>query len=86
MAEYREKENLSLAYILKIRERNHSWAGRSPARSEHATHGEAEAALREYVQRNWVAEMGTEPPDNPDEMVQEYFDEVREAYEIVESA
>ena len=75
-----------MAYILKIRERNDSWAGRSPAISEHANRGDAEAALREYVQRNWVAEIGTEPPDNPDEIVQEYFAEALEAYEIRESA
>jgi hypothetical protein len=42
--------------------------------------------LRDYVQRNWDAEVGTEPPDDPDEMVQEYFAEALEAYEIVGSA
>jgi hypothetical protein len=75
-----------VAYILTIRERNDSWAGRSPVVSEHATRGEAEAALREYVERNWDAEVGTEPPDDPDAIVQEYFAEVLEAYEILESA
>ena len=75
-----------MAYILTIRERNDSWAGRSPTSSEHATRGDAEAALCEYVRRNWDAEMGTEPPEDPGEMVAEYFSEVLEAYEIRESA
>jgi len=30
--------------------------------------------------------MGTEPPEDPGEMVAEYFSEVLEAYEIRESA
>ena len=75
-----------MAYVLTIRERNDSWAGRSPAISERATRGEAEAALRDYVQRNWNADMGTEPPDDPGEMGAEYFSEVLEAHEILESA
>jgi hypothetical protein len=75
-----------VAYILTIRERNDSWAGRSPATSGHARREEAETALRDYVRRNWDAEMGTEPPDDPDDMVDEYFDAVLEAYEILETA
>jgi hypothetical protein len=71
-------------YILTIRERNNSWAGRSPTVSEHASRGEAEAALRDYVQHNWDAEMDTERPDDPDDMVDEYFSEVLEAYDITE--
>ena len=75
-----------MPYTLTIKERNHSWSGRSPARSVHATKDEAERALIEYVTRNWDAEVGTEPPDDPDAIVQEYFAEVLEAYEILESA
>jgi hypothetical protein len=75
-----------VAYILTIRERNHSWAGRSPAASEHASREDAEAALRDYVRRNWDAEMGTERPSDSGKMVEEYFGEVLEAYEILESA
>lgn len=75
-----------MPYILTIRERNDSWAGRSPAVSEHASLREAETALSEYVSRNWDSEMGTAPPDDPDVLIQEYFAEVLEEYEILESA
>jgi hypothetical protein len=75
-----------VAFILTIRERNNSWAGRSPAVSKHASREDAEAALQEYVKRNWDGEMGTDLPEDPDDMVAEYFSEVLEAYEIVEIA
>lgn len=71
-----------MPFTLTIRERNNSWAGRPPATSTHETREEAEGALREYVRNNWDAEMGTEPPREPDGMIQEYFDDVLEAYEI----
>ena len=74
-----------MAFTLTIRERNHSWAGRSPAVTVHATEEEAGAALLEYVQRNWDAEIGTEQPEDPHEMMQQYFAEVLEAYTIRES-
>ena len=73
-----------MPYTLTIKERNHSWSGRSPARSVHTTRSEAEAALIEYVARNWDAEVGDERPSDPAEMVEEYFAEVLEAYEIEE--
>lgn len=38
-----------MAYILTIRERNDSWAGRSPVRTKHATAEKAQASLVEYV-------------------------------------
>jgi hypothetical protein len=60
-----------MSFVLTIRERNDSWAGRPPARSSHRTREEAEAALLGYVRRNWDAVMGTE---------------VLEAYDICESA
>jgi hypothetical protein len=75
-----------VAFTLTIRERNHSWAGRSPAVTVHSTQEEAGAALLEYVQRNWDAEMGTEPPTDADEMIREYFSDVLEAFTIRESA
>lgn len=74
-----------MAYILIIKERNHSWAGRPPVRSTHATRSEAEVAVAEYVARNWDAEVGDERPTDPAEMVEEYFAEVLEAYEIVQA-
>jgi hypothetical protein len=75
-----------MAFILTIRERDHSWAGRGPVTSTHDTRADAEAALLDYVRRNWDAEVGTEPPDDADTIVQEYFAEVLEAYEIAKSA
>lgn len=71
-----------MPYILTISERGNSWAGRSPVRSEHGSHAEAEAELLDYVRRNWAAEMDTDQPSDPDRMVREYFSEVLEAYEI----
>ena len=73
-----------MPFILTIRERSHSWAGRPPAQSEHATRVDAEAELLQYVRRNWDAEVCTEPPDDPGEMIQEYFAEVLESYDIIE--
>jgi len=74
-----------MPFLLKIRERNDSWAGRSPATSTHPTRDSAEAALLDYVRRNWDAEVGTEPPSDPEDMIREYFDDVLEAYEITEA-
>jgi hypothetical protein len=37
------------------------------------------------VIRNWDAEIGDDRPDDADEMVQQYFAEVLEAYDIQES-
>jgi len=34
---------------------------------------------------NWEEEMGTVPPDDPQAMVKEYFDEVMEQYEITDA-
>ncbi len=75
-----------MAFTLTIRERNHSWSGRSPAVTIHLTQEEAGAALLEYVQRNWVAEMGADAPSDAHEMIREYFSNVLEAYTIRESA
>lgn len=75
-----------MPFRLTIRERNHSWAGRGPVNSIHATRDEAYSALLAYVRENWTAEVGTEPPDDPDEQIREYFDEVLEAYEITQTA
>lgn len=71
-----------MPYTLTIRERNDSWSGRSPVKTVHATRDEADRALLEYVKRNWEAEMGTDPPGDPERMIEEYFDEVLEAYDI----
>ena len=73
-----------MPFLLTIRERNHSWAGRPPATSTHATREDAEAALVAYVRENWNAEIGAEPPESRELMIEEYFDDVLEAYEILE--
>jgi len=73
-------------YILTIQERNHSWAGRGPVRSEHATKEEAQATLIEYVSRNWDAEIGTEAPEDPNELVDAYFADALETYSIQKTA
>src|ERR1039458_4219483 len=46
--------------------------------------GSRGSTLHEYVRRNWAAEVGTEPPDDPGEMIEEYFEEVLESYDIIE--
>jgi hypothetical protein len=73
-----------MPFVLTIRERNHSWAGRPPASSQHKTLADARAELVDYVRRNWDSEIGTERPDEPNQMVEDYFSEVLEAYEIQE--
>lgn len=80
----RKRKGLAQLYVLIIKEKSDSWAGRSPFGTEHATRQAAEAELLDYVRRNWDAEMGTDPPEDPEEMIQEYFSEVLEAYEIRE--
>jgi len=69
---------------LVIKERGHSWAGRLPVQSSHATREEAEAELVRYVRANWDAEVGAEVPDDPAAMVREYFADVLESYNITE--
>ena len=75
-----------VSYVLKIRELGHSWAGRPPVRSSHASRAEAEAELADYVRQNWAAEMDGDPvPEDPAQMIDEYFASVLEAYEISEA-
>lgn len=73
-----------MPFTLTIKERNHSWAGRGPVRSVHATRPEAEAELEAYVDRNWDPEVGTDRPDDAAQMVRDYFADVLEEYEIRE--
>ena len=76
-----------MPFTLVIKERAHSWAGRPPVKSSHASRDEAEAELVRYVRANWGAEVGTDdPPDDHAAMVQEYFAEVFESYDITERA
>lgn len=75
-----------MPFTLTIAERGHAWAGRGPATSTHPTRQAAEAAVLTYVRENWDEEMGTAAPDDPQAMVEEYFAEVMEQYEIFEAA
>ena len=75
-----------MAFILTIRERGNSWAGRKPSSSEHVTRQAALAALVAYVKKNWEAEMDEEPPADEEEMIRRYFEGVLEAYDISETA
>jgi hypothetical protein len=71
------------SFILKIHDRNHSWSGRSAIVTTHDTAEDAHAALVAYVLRNWPDEIGTDPPDDTDEMIDEYFEEVPERYTVM---
>jgi hypothetical protein len=71
-----------MVYTLTIRERAHPWAGRPAIQTAHPTRAEAEAELLTYVRRNWAAEIGTDEPDDPDEMIAQHSDEVLETHEI----
>jgi hypothetical protein len=52
--------------------------------SVHESQPQAVAALAEYVRENWDTEIGEEAPSDEGEMVQRYFDEVPEAFDINE--
>lgn len=74
-----------MPFTLTIRERGHSWAGRGPVTSTHASPEDARDALVEYVLRNWESELDEEMPANSDELVSRYFEGVLETYEITEA-
>jgi hypothetical protein len=71
-----------MPYILIIKEQNDSWAGRAPVRIVHSTKEEAEAALAEYVTRNWDTEVGDERPSDAAQMIGECFSDVMEAAKL----
>jgi hypothetical protein len=75
-----------MPFLLTIRERNHSWAGRSRVTTTHGTRRDAEEELLDYVRRNWEAEVGTDEPNDPNERIAQYFASVLEEYEITETA
>jgi len=76
-----------MPFLLTIRERNYSWAGRSPVTSTHEKRAAAEAALADYVRLNWKSEMDSdELPEDSAEMVEQYFSEVLESYAITQQA
>lgn len=73
-----------MPFVLMIGERRCSWASRGPIAETYATREEAEADLADYVRRNWDAKMGDDPPEDDDELVEQFFDWVLEEYEIAE--
>lgn len=77
-----------MKYVLTIGKKGHSGAGRPLVTSSHDTRDEAFARLVEYLKRNWEGQMNTEAdtllPENAEEMVDAYFAQVLESYEIVE--
>lgn len=76
-----------MPFVLVIGERGNSWAGRPSRATMHTSREEAEEELRIFVQNNWDSELGDEyRPDDPDEMIEYYFENVLERYEIVFTA
>jgi hypothetical protein len=76
-----------MPFVLIIRERGHSWAGRGPLATTHATRVEAEASLVDWVKENWDVEMDGDPlPDDEEDMIRQYFDFVLQEYEIAETS
>ena len=76
-----------MPFVLMIRERRNSWAGRGPIAVIHPSEEEAQADLVDYVQENWDAKMDEDPPeDDVDELIEMYFDQALEEYVIAEAA
>jgi hypothetical protein len=75
-----------MPFLLMIRERRYSWAGRDPMAVIHPTREAAQAQLLDYVRENWDDQMGDEPPEDEDELVEQYFDCVHEEYVITGTA
>lgn len=74
-----------MPFVLTIGERGSSWAGRPNRTSLHDTREQAEAELLQYVRLNWDDEMdGDEPPEDPEEMIEQYFEYVPERYDILD--
>lgn len=75
-----------MPYVLMIRERGCSWAGRDPIAIIHSSREEAKSELIDYVRENWDAKMDEDPPDDDDGLIDQYFDHVLEEYVITEAA
>jgi len=75
-----------MPFILTISELGRSCAGRDPVTTIHASRLEAQASLIEYVRNNWDAEMDEdEQPSDENELVEQYFQTVPEAYQITDA-
>jgi hypothetical protein len=76
-----------MRFVLIIRERRSSWAGRGPIAVIHPSEEAAQAELVDYVRENWDAKMDEDPPeDDDDELIEMYFDQALEEYVIAEAA
>jgi hypothetical protein len=73
-----------MMFVLSIKERNFSWAGRGPIAMTFATREQAEQEIIDYVSERWEDKLDVDRPDDPDDMVTAYFDRVLEEYEILE--
>ena len=73
-----------MPFVLIIGERSSSWAGRAPVVTLHHSREEAKAKLLDHVKRNWEDEVGDDEPEGEDELIDQYFDEVLEFYDIQE--
>jgi hypothetical protein len=74
-----------MPFVLMIRERGCSWAGRGPIAVIHPSKEEAQAELLDDVRENWDAKMGDDLPED-DQLIEMYFDQVLEEYVITEAA
>ena len=74
-----------MPFVLIIRERGSSWAGRDPIATIHPSREEAEAELLAYVREMWEVKMDQVPPEDDDEIVERYFAKVLEECLITEA-
>jgi len=65
-----------MPFVLMIRERRNSWAGRGPIAVIHTTEEAAQADLLNYVRENWEDKIGDDLPEDENELVEEDFDRV----------
>jgi len=73
-----------MPFVLIIGERSNSWAGRPPVVTLHHTREDARTTLLDYVKRNWEDEVVGDEPEESDALIEQYFDEVLEFYDIQE--
>jgi len=74
-----------MPYILIIRERRDSWGGRGPMAVMHRSREEAQAELLDYVRENWDDKIDEDPPEDEEELIDQYFDQTLEEYAISET-
>ncbi len=60
-----------MPFVLMIRERHNSWAGRGPIAMTFPSEEAARAELLDYVRENWDGRAGGDPPEDDDELIEE---------------